>query len=115
MATEMSVFGFGVVRDEANADRRRVPVEPYAVLRISVGVSNKIREIRLSDADLARLLLGAADTNATLLRLRADALHTFVPAQPGSRPSCSCGSVMPVGIKTSAFGWHDGHVKHGWT
>lgn len=27
------------------------------------------------------------------------------------RPMCSCGEVMPVGIKTSPQGWHYMHVQ----
>jgi hypothetical protein len=76
------------------------------------------RGVRATRADVGRLLDGFAN-RVWLNRMRAGREeHTLVPGGPKNdngqfdpRPSCTCGEVMPVGIKTNRIGWHHLHME----
>lgn len=63
-AAPFRFLGLSVTRDELDPDtRRRVPCEPYASLQLVAEGQSRVREVRLSDQDLRRLLVAAAEAN----------------------------------------------------
>lgn len=71
MTADLHYLSVGVVHHDVDPQtRRRTPVEPYAVLRVTPGGNGRIREVRLTQGDLTRLLVEAAKASATIQGVR---------------------------------------------
>lgn len=68
-STTMKYLGIGVERDALNLDRRRVPVEPYAVVRVATP-GGAVRSIPMDEDALAEMLCDAAEALRNIRRIR---------------------------------------------